>query len=77
MATGRTVKKKTTTKKDNLFVVYMHEEDYRDPDQFIGVFDSYEKVQEEIQKIKKAFDCEISEDDFEITTTTLNKNWLL
>jgi hypothetical protein len=77
MATGRTIKKKATTKKDKLFVVYMHEEDYRDPDTFIGVFDSYEKVQEEIKKIKKEFDCEISEEDFEITTTTLNKNWLL
>jgi hypothetical protein len=77
MATGRTIKKKATTKKDKLFVVYMHEEDYRDPDTFVGVFDSYEKVQEEIRKLKEWFGGETSDEDFEITTTELNKNWLL
>lgn len=59
-----------------LYILYLDNPDTNEYDQFVGVFDSIEKCKQEILKLSEEIDCELTENDYEVSEKELNLNYL-
>jgi len=62
---------------NKVYIVFMFSNDDNDYNQFVGVFDSKEKVEQAKQDICKVLELDLIDDDFDITETDINKNWIV